>query len=246
MAERLWSVSERYGKRVLHLNLASLILLFQGVVLVIYWTMISLACFFQFHCADFFPSPGYLTVFSGIYRLGIWVCVSQSGVLTVVNLGTYAASKGTVVEELRLIQLCVGMLAVMLLLLFPVLNDPNAVQSYSFQYLADACYYGFAGLQSIWLLLICAGMTGRINWKEAKLQYRWAQAVGCTGVLLTLQWTLSYTAQEGLGLNHTALGATSWLFVALFLSFPALLVQLYPSFSLLVALPEQGFTVHPI
>ncbi len=242
MAEGLWSVSEQYGKRVLRLDMAKIVLILQAIVQVVYWLMVVLACKSQFECTQFFPSPGYLTVFSGIYRLGVLVCVGQGGLFLVINAAAYTASKDSAPDELRLTHFCMGVIAAGLLMLFPVLNDPNAAQGRALEYLAAAAYYGFAGLYGLWILILVAEMRK----SNGKWQLYWLKAIGGTAILLFAQWFLSYTPQAGPGLNHTALGACSWLFTALFLSFPAILSQRFPCFSLCLSLPDAPLPVQPL
>lgn len=242
MAEGLWTVSERYGKKVLRLDLVQAVLFLQGIVQFVYWLMVILACKSQFDCAQFFPSPGYLTVFAGIYRLGVWVCVGQAGIFLVINVGAFAASKGAASDELRITHFCMGLIAAGLLMLFPVLNDPNAAQGQVWEFLAAASYYCFVGLQGLWILIVCAVMRKT----EGKWQRYWFKAIGGTALLLLTQWLLAYTPQAGPGLNHTALGATSWLFTALFLCFPAVLSQRFPHFCLSLSLPDPPQSVQPL
>jgi len=234
MAEGLWTVSERYGKRVLRLDLVQTVFLLQASLQAIYWLVVILACKGQFDCTQFFPSPGYLTVFGGIYRLGVWVCVGQGGLFLVINAGAFAASKGAAPDELRLTNFCMGIIAAGLLMLFPVFNDPNASQGHVWEYLAAAAYYGFVVLYGLWILIVCAVMRK----SEGTLHVYWLKAIGCISLLALTQWLLAYTPQAGPGLNHTALGAASWLFTALFLCFPAVLAQRFPHFCLALSLPD--------
>ena len=235
-------MSEQYGKRVLRLDMARIVLVSQAVLQVVYWLLVALACKFQFECTQFFPSPGYLTVFSGLYRFGMLVCVWQGGLFLVISAAAYTASKDLAPEELRLTHVCMGVIAAGLLMLFPVLNDPNAAQGRALEYLAAAAYYGFAGLYGLWILILVAEMRK----SNGKWQLYWLKAIGGTGILLVTQWLVAYTPQAGPGLNHTALGACSWLFTGLFLSFPAILSQRFPYFSLCLSLPDAPQPVQPL
>ena len=191
--EGLWSVSEQYGKRVLRLDMARIVLVSQAVLQVVYWLLVALACKFQFECTQFFPSPGYLTVFSGLYRFGMLVCVWQGGLFLVISAAAYTASKDLAPEELRLTHVCMGVIAAGLLMLFPVLNDPNAAQGRALEYLAAAAYYGFAGLYGLWILILVAEMRK----SNGKWQLYWLKALGGTGILLVTQWLVAYTPQAG-------------------------------------------------
>ena len=240
----LWSFGVRNGKPVLVVNLSQTILILTAVVHTFFCLSLLLACKYLFDCTRFVPTPSYLSILPGLSRLSILATVGHSVLILIATLGGYSRFKGNISDEIREGMLWIGVGITVLLPLLPVLNDINAAEGLIYERLHAFTYYLFAVLYSLWLAIAVTGvqqLKGSLNTEEVVWYWRLTtglKSIAVLGVVMAVQWKLSYTSQAGFLLNETALGLTSWLFALLLLSFPALISQFFRGFSLYLPLSD--------
>lgn len=234
----LFSSQTKDGKVSFSVNIPKLMFFLSGMMLILVYTNITLACLTNFNCRIFIPSFIYLGCFRGHDRLFIVACTYYALVLPLLYVGAYFHFRSVATETFKLGFKAFGFISAVSLPVIGLTDEVNAVHSIPWEPINKFFCMIFLISNVAWSLLAYLSlrkMSPTLNSSEKKWYYALNAMMGLLaflGVFYLLQWKYAYSVSAGLLFNENIQALCEWAILTLGILAPTVFSQFFRGFIL--------------
>ncbi|CAG9324596.1 unnamed protein product [Blepharisma stoltei] len=229
---------QKEGRSIYSMNIPKIMFWFSGLMTILVYANLLLACLTNFSCSTFLPTLTYIGCFRGHDRIFIVSCTFFALVLVLMYTGAYYHFGSSLPDWKRLALLYLGVISCITLPFISLTDEVNSVHIIPFEPVYSFLSVCFVLVNLAWGSLVYSLILksrSTFNVQERRWFFILTLFLGLfafLSLITLIEWNWAYSTSSNAFINENAEAICEWILVTISIFLPPIFCQFFRGFML--------------